>query len=619
VPDKTVRDFVAAYLRPHRPRLALLAILFLAGIGLLLVNPLLAKTFIDQASAGAPFDRLVHIAGAFLAVALLTQIATVAEVYVAEDLGWRTTNALRVDLTAHVLALDDRFHADHGAGELLERIDGDVAAIAGFFARFVVHVLGSGLFLLGVLALLWREDWRIGGLLTVFALASLAYLGRGGDFVGRRSRRSRVVNADLSAYLEERLSALPDIKANGGDDATMRGLHERLADRFHTDRSALLAASLFSSAANAALVAATVASLATAAWLQRSGAITTGGVYLVFRYTGMLRMPLERLSRHMNSFQRAMGGIVRVRELMAIEPRITDGVGSGDGTGGALPAGPLAVELDAVDFAYDDEPVLRQVAFGVEPGHVLGVVGRTGSGKTTTARLLFRLYDVDRGAVRVGGVDVRDLRVDDLRAHIGLVTQDVQIFAGTLRDNLRLFDPGVGDDRLLAVFAALDLDDWLAGLPGGLDTELGPTARGLSAGEAQLVALARVFLEDPGVVVLDEASSRLDPHTEALLEHAIDRLLADRTGIVIAHRLATIERADEVLVLDGGRVVEHGDRVALATDPTSRFAELLRTGLDGLTGLDGVPGGEVSSSEVSSSEVTGLAGSEVPGRPEVRA
>jgi ATP-binding cassette subfamily B protein len=547
---------------------------------------LLAKTFIDQASTGAPFDRLVHIAGAFLAVALLTQIATVAEVYVAEDLGWRTTNALRVDLTAHVLALDDRFHADHGAGELLERIDGDVAAIAGFFARFVVHVLGSGLFLVGVLALLWREDWRIGGLLTAFALASLTYLSRGGGVVGRRSRQSRIVNADLSAYLEERLSALPDIKANGGDDATMRGLHERLAARFRTDRSALLAASLFSGTANAALVAATIASLATAAWLQQSGAITVGGVYLVFRYTGMLRMPLERLSRHMNSFQRAMGGIVRVRELMAIEPRITDGAG------GALPAGPLAVELDAVDFAYDDEPVLRQVSFGVEPGHVLGAVGRTGSGKTTMARLLFRLYDVDRGAVRVGGVDVRDLRVDDLRAHIGLVTQDVQIFAGTLRDNLRLFDPDVGDDRLLAVFASLDLDDWLADLPDGLDTllgpmALGPTARGLSAGEAQLIALARVFLEDPGVVVLDEASSRLDPHTEALLEHAIDRLLADRTGIVIAHRLGTIERADEVLVLDGGRVVEHGDRAALATDPTSRFAELLRTGLadSGLAGL----------------------------------
>jgi ABC-type multidrug transport system fused ATPase/permease subunit len=262
-----------------------------------------------------------------------------------------------------------------------------------------------------------------------------------------------------------------------------------------------------------------------------------------------------------------------VRELLATEPRITDG------SGADLPAAALAVGFDAVDFGYEQEPVLRGVSFRVEPAHVLGLVGRTGSGKTTIARLLFRLYDVDGGAVSVGGVDVRGLRVDDLRRRIGIVTQDVQLFDGSLRDNVRLFDPGVDDDRLVAVFGALGLDAWLAELPDGLDTLLGPSARGLSAGEAQLVALARVFLEDPGLVVLDEASSRLDPHTEALLEDAIDRLLSGRTGIVIAHRLRTVERVDEVLVLDGGRVVEHGDRVALAADPTSRVAELLRTGL----------------------------------------
>jgi ATP-binding cassette subfamily B protein len=380
------------------------------------------------------------------------------------------------------------------------------------------------------------------------------------------------VNADLSEYLEERLSSLPDIKANGADDATMLGLHRRLATRFQVDRDALLAASFFSSGASTVLVAATAASLATAAVLHTSGAVTLGGVYLVFRYTGMLRMPLERLSRNMNSFQRAMGGIVRVRELLAIERRIVDGAGT-------LPAGALAAELDAVDFTYEQAPVLRGVSFRVEPGQVLGVVGRTGSGKTTVARLLFRLYDPDRGAVRVGDVDVRALQVEDLRRHVGLVTQDVQLFTGTLRDNVRLFDPSIGDERLIAAFTSLGLDPWLAELPEGLDTVLGPTERGLSAGEAQLVALARVLLGDPGLVILDEASSRLDPHTEALLEDAVDRLLAGRTGIVIAHRLRTIERADQVLVLAGGRVVELGGRAALAADPSSRFAELLRTGL----------------------------------------
>lgn len=573
MPDRSTRDFVATYLRPHRSRLLLLAALFFAGIGLQLANPLLAKTFIDRASNGASFDDLIHIAVAFLAVALLTQLATIAEVYAAEDLGWRTTNALRVDLTAHVLDLDASFHADHGAGELLERIDGDVSAIAGFFARFVVHVLGSLVFLVGVLALMWREDVRIGALLTVCAAGTTLYLIKGGGFVGRRSRASRVVSADLTAYLEERLSALPDIKANGADEATMRGLYQRLATRFTVERDAFGAAALFRSATSTALLVTTVAALVLAAWLQRRGEITVGAVYLVFRYTGMLRMPLERLARHMNSFQRATGGIVRVRELLATRRSIVDGAEP-------LPPGTLGVSFDNVGFGYDAEPVLRGVSFRVDPGRVLGIVGRTGSGKTTITRLLFRLYDTTEGAVYVGGLDVRAACVADLQSRIGLVTQDVQLFAGTLRENVALFNRAVGDEELIAVFDGLGLRDWLDELPDGLDTRLGPAGRGLSAGEAQLVAMARVFLKNPSIVVLDEASSRLDPNTEARLEGAVDHLLDGRTGVVIAHRLHTIERADDVLVLDAGRVVEFGPRAELAADPTSRFAALLRAGLE---------------------------------------
>jgi ABC-type multidrug transport system fused ATPase/permease subunit len=569
------RGFVATYLRPQWPRLVLLAVLLLAGIGLQLANPQLARTFVDDAQAGAPFDRLLRLALAFTVVALLTQIATVAETYVAEDVGWRTTNALRVDLTEHVLTLDDSFHAEHGAGELIERIDGDVSAIAGFFARFVVHVVGSAIFLLGVIALLWREDWRIGGVLALVALAAVAFMVRGGGFVGVRSRAARQVSADLSAYLEERLSGLPDIKANGADDDTMRRLHQRIAARFHHSRSAVMGASVFSNAVNALFVAGTAAALTMSAVLYRSGALTVGGVYVVFRYTGMLRMPLERLSRHMNSFQQATGGIVRVRELLATAPRVVDVVGDG----APIPSGPLAVAFDHVSFAYDDELVLRDVCWRIEPGDVLGLLGRTGSGKTTISRLLFRLHDVTAGRVLVGGTDVRDARLDELRDRIGLVTQDVQLFAGTLRDNVTLFDATVTDERLVAVFAALELDRWLAELPDGLDTELGATGRGLSAGESQLVAFARVFLKDPGLVVLDEASSRLDPHTEQLLERAMGRLLDGRSGIVIAHRLATVERADSVLILEAGDVAEAGRRADLASDPTSRFSQLLRAGL----------------------------------------
>jgi ATP-binding cassette, subfamily B, bacterial len=566
------RSLLATYLRPQWPRAVLLGLLLLAGIGLQLANPQIARTFIDQAQAGAPFERLVRTALVFLAVALLTQVAVVAETYVAEDLGWKTTNALRADLTQHVLSLDGSFHAEHGAGELIERIDGDVGAIAGFFSRFVVHVLGNAVFMLGVLALLFREDWRVGTLLAVFALGALVYMTRGGGFLGARARDARRAAAAFSGYVEERLGGLADLKSSGAEAYTMRRLHERLGERYRTIGAAAMAASMFNGVVGLLFIGGSGAALSLSAVLRGAGAISLGTVYLVFRYTVMLRLPLDRLSRQMNSFQQATGGIVRVRELLGRTSRVIDGPGV------TFPAGALSVELDAVSFAYSHQPVLRDVSVRIEPGEVLGMLGRTGSGKTTISRLLFRLHDVSHGSVRLGGIDVRHARLEELRHRIGLVTQDVQLFGATVRDNVALFDPSVPDDALWNVFAELGLGDWLGSLPDGLDTLLGPRGRGLSAGEAQLVAFARVFLRDPGLVVLDEASSRLDPATDRLLERAVTRLLAGRTGVVIAHRLATVLRADDILILEDGRVAEFGQRVNLVEDPGSRFSQLLRAG-----------------------------------------
>jgi ATP-binding cassette subfamily B protein len=570
---KLDRDLLSKYLKPQWPRAALLGVLLFAGIGTQLANPQIAKTFIDQARAGASFDRLIRIGLVFLAVALVTQVATVLETYVADDLGWRTTNVLRADLTRHVLGLDGSFHADHGAGELIERIDGDVSAIANFFSRFVVHVLGNALFLIGMLVLLLVEDVRIGAAMTIFVLGAFVYGSRGGGFVGRRARLMRHAAAALSSFLEERLGGLPDLKSNGADEYVLRGLHERLGDRYRRIASSAMAASLFNGTIGLFFAIGMGAVLALSAVLFRRGAITLGSVYLVFRYATMMRLPLDRLQRQMNSLQLATGGIVRVRELLSTTSRVIDGRGA------IFEDGPLSVELDGVSFAYADEPVLRDVSFRIEPGEVLGMLGRTGSGKTTISRLLFRLHDPVDGTVRLDGTDIRDAQIDVLRSRIALVTQDVQLFEGSLRDNVALFDETLSDEVLIGVFAGLGLDDWLRSLRSGLDTELGPHGRGLSAGEAQLVALARVFLKDPGLVVLDEASSRLDPATERLLERAISRLLEGRTAVVIAHRLATVDRANRILILEDGAIAELGGRADLAADPESRFSRLLRAGM----------------------------------------
>ena len=208
------------------------------------------------------------------------------------------------------------------------------------------------------------------------------------------------------------------------------------------------------------------------------------------------------------------------------------------------------------------------------------MLGRTGSGKTTLARLLFRLYDPTAGQIALDGVDIRQARLRDLRQRVAIVTQDVQLFQASVRDNLTFFDRRIPDERIHEVIEELELGEWYQSLSDGLDTRLETGGRSLSAGEAQLLAFTRVFLRDPGLVILDEASSRLDPATEQRIERAVDKLLKDRTAIVISHRLGTVQRADGIMILEAGRVIEHGEREGLASDPSSRFYGLLETGLE---------------------------------------
>jgi ABC-type multidrug transport system fused ATPase/permease subunit len=222
---------------------------------------------------------------------------------------------------------------------------------------------------------------------------------------------------------------------------------------------------------------------------------------------------------------------------------------------------------------------LHDISFRLEPGQVLGLLGRTGSGKTSLSRLLFRLYEANAGVIRLNDVDLRRLDLAGLRQRVGLVTQEVQLFQASLRDNLTLFDPAISDERILESFEVLGLSPWYRALPHDLDTELMGDNSSLSAGEAQLLALTRIFLKDPGLVILDEASSRLDPATEQLLERAMDRLLQQRTAIIIAHRLSTVRRADQIMILEQGRIKEYGRYQALATQPGSVFSQLLQTGL----------------------------------------
>jgi ATP-binding cassette subfamily B protein len=575
VPLRDYVDLLYAYLRPQAGRALLLAALLLTTIGLQLLNPQILRRFIDAAVAGAPADELTGAALTFLAIALVQQGLSVASAYVGEDVGWTATNGLRRDLAMHCLRLDMYFHNRRTPGEMIERIDGDVTALATFFSQIVIRVLGSGLLLIGAIVMLYREDWRVGLALTLFALLVVGVLGRWRDVAVGALTAERESTARLFGFVEERLNGLDDLRANGAGRHVMRRLHAVLRELYWRVRRAWTMRALLDIGTSGMFAVGTILAIAMGTYLFLLGAVTLGTVYLFYQYTEMLRHPIEQLTREMQELQRATAGIVRIRELLAMRSQIPDGPGA------ALPPGPLALEFDHVWFGYgEDAHVLEDVSFQLAPGRRLGVVGRTGSGKTTLTRLLFRLYDPSGGSVRLGGVDLRRMKGAELRRHVGLVTQDVQLFQASVRENLTFFDDAADDRRIVALLEQLGLGEWLARLPEGLDTSLGAGGAGLSAGEGQLLAVARAFLTDPGLIVLDEPSSRLDPETEARIERAIARLLRGRTAIVIAHRLATVERADEILVMDDGRIAEWGDRERLAADPGSRFAGLLRAGVE---------------------------------------
>ena len=575
LPFQRYRALQGMYLRHERGRVALLSVLLLGSIGLQLAAPQVVRFFIDTTQRGES-GRVLLLAGLlYIAITLTQRLVGLGAVYVGENVGWSATNALRADLARHCLRLDMPFHKAHTPGQLIERVDGDATALANFFSRFVIRVVGNVLLVLGILVLLFREDWRVGLGLSVYALLVFAALGALQKIAVASWAESRRVTTEHFGFIEERITGTEDIRANGAEPWVMRRLYELMRDLLLKDRRAMLLSNLTYISTNFLFVAGYAIGLALGAYLYTRGDVTIGTAYLVVFYIGMLGAPLENIREQAQDFQRAVASVDRVQELLREQPAVEERRMA------TLPPGPLPVEFEQVSFGYEtDERVLHDVSFRLEPGQVLGLLGRTGSGKTTLTRLLFRLYDPAGGSICLGDVGVEDVALDDLRARVGMVTQDVQLFAASVRDNLAFFNRRLSDARLMQALRELGLESWLRTLPAGLDTRLGPGGHGLSAGEAQLLAFARVLLKNPGLVVLDEASSRLDPATERLLEQAVDRLLRERSGIIIAHRLETVFRADVIMILENGCVAEYGPREQLINDPDSRFRALLRTGLE---------------------------------------
>lgn len=569
-----------AVLRPYLARrkglFALALAVIVAGVGLQLWIPLLLKDFIDGSLAGADVGRLAAIAVIYLSAGLVAQVLSVAAAYLGTSIGWSVANELRLDAARHVASLDLDYHSGISPGSLIERVDGDVDAVAKMFSQFAVQVVSATLLLGGIFVLTFLEHVVAGWTVVAFTavLAGAMYLLRAVAVSATSAERGS--SAELFGFIEERLSAIEDIRANGAGRFVMRRFQPVMRRYYQRSVGAWIRRSIIWTTSIGLFSAGTLVALAVGSWLVLRGSVTLGVAFLLITYMAKLEDPVMEVTDQMQEVQKAAAGLGRLGELFAEQPTVPR---RGERR---LPSGPLKVQFDHVDFTYGAEPVLTDITFELAAGRHLGLLGRTGSGKSTIAKLISRFYDASGGRICLGDVPIVEVAEPSLRSRVAVITQDVQLFEGTVKDNVTMFAGGVPDRAIVAALEEIGMGIWLDGLTEGIDTRLDSGTTSLSSGEAQLVALARAYLLDPGIVILDEPSSRIDPATEAVLAAALDRLLRNRTAVIIAHRLETVGRVDELLILDGGSVIEHGSRDELMANPDSAFGGLLQAAREGM-------------------------------------
>ena len=568
---------VWSFTRPHARLVLVTCALFPAVALLELAQPYLVKIAIDEHILRRDWPGLGRVALLFLLLLVGLYVLRATQAYLTQLTGQRVIHDLRAALFAHLQRQDARFYDRSPVGRLMTRLLNDGEAIQELFTSGLVSLLGDVVTLTGVVAIMLGMNWKLA--LVTFALVPLLVLAAG--YFRLRARDSyRVVRtrlARMNAFLQESLQGMSVIQLFARE-ARERQMFGELSGALRRGqfRSTFYDASLYATVE--ALGAAAVALLL---WYGGGqvviGALTFGGLVAFLEYTGRFFLPIRDLGAKYTVMQAAMVSAERVFGLLDTQPTITSRPGRGpeSRTGIAGRAGvpegsaPPAVEFRNVWFAYEGEQwVLRDCSFHLAPGEQVALVGPTGEGKTTIARLMTRAYDVTRGQVLVDGVDVREWDLRTLRRHVGLIPQEVFLFSGTVEDNLRLAGDGAVDRATVErALAAASADRFVATLPRGLGEELRERGVNLSQGQRQLLAIARAIIYNPRVLALDEATSSIDPESEALVRVGIARLVEGRTSLVIAHRLSTIQRADRILVLHRGQIREAG-----------RHAELLALG-----------------------------------------
>jgi ATP-binding cassette, subfamily B, multidrug efflux pump len=490
----------------------------------------------------------------YLASLVLTFVVLFAEGYVMQLMGQYIMNDLRREVFAHLQRLPIAYFDRNPVGRLVTRVTTDVDALNELFSAGLVAILGDVLLLAGIVGVLFWLDWRL-ALVAFSILPLLLALTSWFKLRARDSfREVRIKIARINAFLQEHITGMPAVQLFNREARAYREFEE--INEAHRDAN--LRGIFYYAVFYPGVELITSLGIGLILWYGGgrviSSVITIGALIAFLQYAERFYQPLADMSEKYNILQGAMAASERIFRLLDTPVTI---LSPPDAYAPERVRG--AIEFDRVWFSYkEDEPVLKGISFQVEPGETLAVVGHTGAGKSTLANLLLRFYDVDRGALRVDGVDVREWDLPRLRRSVAMVLQDVFLFSGSVGANIRLGEETIDDERLRWAAREVHALPFIERLPGGFDTVVRERGAGLSVGQKQLIAFARALAFDPSILILDEATSSIDTETEQLIQKALDRLLVERTSIVIAHRLSTIQKADRILVLHKGEIREIG-------------------------------------------------------------
>jgi ATP-binding cassette subfamily B protein len=541
-------------LRPYRTRTALMFVSLILGTAAALAPPPLAKLAIDQGIVPGDKETLTLVVIAFLVSALVYWGATYAQTYLVGWVGQRVLQDLRIQLFAHLQTLSVGFYSRRQAGVIISRLTNDVQALDQLVSDGVVTLFGSTLTLIGTAVILLLLDVQL-ALLTflVFPLLALGSLGfRVVSANAYRITREKV--ALITAYLQESLSGVRVVRTFAQERRHLDRFNELNEDNYDANMKTVYLNAAYFPGVEMLSAVATAGILIYGGYQAIEGDVTIGVLVAFIAALNNFFDPIQSLSQLYTTYQAGMAALDKIFELLDEEPDLADAPD-------AVELGQIRGEIDFQDvtFAYGDgAPALADVDLHVPPGQTVALVGATGAGKSTFAKLVARFYDPTRGRVLVDHHDLRDVTMRSLRSQMGIVPQEAFLFSGTIGENIAFGRPDATAEEIAAAARAVHAHDFIAALEDGYDTQIGERGIQLSAGQRQLVAFARALIADPRILVLDEATANVDIHTEGLIEAGLRRLLAGRTAIVIAHRLSTIRTAGRIIVLDHGHITEQG-------------------------------------------------------------